>query len=221
MLNDKFSMSRYDNILYAKRNIVDSIYSESRLEGIAVTYPDTQEIFDGRTVAGLTVEETIKVNNLKHAWHFILDNIDYPMDLRFIKQINSYVGKSVVINEGILRTADVKVGGTHWRPEIPNESNVQNNIELIVNDKNSSATEKAISLCLYIMRGQLFMDGNKRTAQIAANKIMIENGVGILCIPVEKQNEFLKLLIDFYESNAPEIITEFFYKNCIDGANLK
>ncbi len=64
MIQDKFSMEQQDNIFYAKRNIVDSIYSQSKLEGIAVTFPDTQEIYEGRSVAGLSVEDIVKVNNL-------------------------------------------------------------------------------------------------------------------------------------------------------------
>ena len=35
---------------------------------------------------------------------------------------------------------------------------------------------------LYGMRSQLFWDGNKRTSMIIANKIMIENGKGIITI---------------------------------------
>ncbi|MGN0607893.1 MAG: Fic family protein [Oscillospiraceae bacterium] len=203
--------------MYAKRNIIDTIYSEAKLEGIGVTYPDTQEIYEGRAVAGLTVEETIKVNNLKHAWQFILDNITYPLDLRFIKQINTEVGNGVVINAGDLRQIDVKIGGTSWRPDIPDENTAKQFISETMNDDNLSASDKAIDMMLYIMRSQLFMDGNKRTAQLAANKIMIENGAGIICIPVDKQREFVSLLIDFYESGSKEKISGFIYEHCIDG----
>lgn len=216
-MNNKFIMKTIDNILYAKRNIVDSIYSESRLEGIGVTYPDTMEIYEGRTVAGLTIEETMKVNNLKHAWHFVFDNIDYPLNLRFIRQINAEVGRGLILNSGNIRTLDVKIGGTAWRPEIPNEEKANEYFCQVVNDKNMSETDKAIDVMLYIMRTQLFMDGNKRTAQVVANKIMISGGAGIICIPVEKQKEFLTLLVEFYESNNKETISKFIYDNCIDG----
>ena len=53
---DKYKMTQKDNILFAKRNIVDSIYSEAKLEGISVTFPSTYEIFNGRAVAGLSVD---------------------------------------------------------------------------------------------------------------------------------------------------------------------
>ena len=51
MMQDKFFMEQQDNLFYAKRNIVDSIYSQSKLEGIAVTFPEVQEIYEGRSVA--------------------------------------------------------------------------------------------------------------------------------------------------------------------------
>ena len=84
-MENKFQLTRQENIFLAKRNIIDSIYRESRLEGIALTFPETAEIYEGRNVAGLTVDEVVKVNNLKHAWNFILDTADYPIDIRYIR----------------------------------------------------------------------------------------------------------------------------------------
>ena len=118
-MDDLYTMSKADNIMYAKRCIVDSIYKQSRLEGIAVTFPETQEIYEGRSVSGLSVEDIIKVNNLKHGWQFIFDTIDYLLDLRYIRQINLEVGNGIVTDAGNLRTAAVSIGGTSWRPDIP------------------------------------------------------------------------------------------------------
>lgn len=217
-VKDKYSMSLDDNIFYAKRNIIDTIYSEAKLEGIGVTYPDIYEIYEGRTVSDLSLDETLKINNLKHAWQFILGNLDYPIDLRFIRQVNNEIGQRVVMNSGNLRTLDVKIGGTNWRPVIPNEDDVKKSLDSIL-CSNSTTTEKAINLMLYIMRSQLFMDGNKRTAQIVANKVMISSGVGIICIPVDKQSNFIELLIEYYESNNSDVISNFIYDYCIDGFN--
>ena len=220
ILIDKFSMSVNDNLLFAKRNIVDSIYKEAKLEGIAVTYPDTNEIFNVITVAGLSVDDTIKINNLKHAWEFVLTTLDYPISLRYIRQINSEIGRGIVFREGILRDADVSIGGTSWKPDIPNENKVEGFIEDIIKNTDNSATDRAVDTMLYVMRSQLFFDGNKRTAQLLANKIMIENGVGIISIPVEDQREFMNLLIDFYETNNSDTIKEFVYERCIDGYGI-
>ncbi len=217
-MENKFKLSLEDNVMYAKRNIIDSIYSEARLEGVGVTYPDTQEIYEGRAVAGLTIEETIKVNNLKHAWQFVLDNIQYPLDLRFIRQVNQEVGKGIMLDAGNLRVIDVKIGGTAWKPDIPNENEIKEYIES-VNASSDSATDKAIDIMLFIMRSQMFMDGNKRTAQIVANKIMINGGAGIVSIPVDKQREFIAKLIDYYETGDSTDLKSFIYDFCIDGFN--
>lgn len=64
---NKYRMIQRDNILFAKRNLVDSLYSEARLEGIKVTFPEAYQIVNGRTVTGFSVDDTIKINNLKHA----------------------------------------------------------------------------------------------------------------------------------------------------------
>ena len=219
-MDNLFRMTKTDNILYAKRCIVDSIYKQSRLEGIAVTFPETMEIYEGRSVAGLSVEDVIKVNNLKHAWQFIFDTVDYPMDLRYIRQINQEVGNGIVTDAGELRQAPVSIGGTSWKPGIPDYSKAESDVQAIMGT-DASVTDKAITLMLYIMRSQLFYDGNKRTAQIAANQVMIQGGAGILAIPVEKQPEFFKFLVKYYETAIVTDIKNFLYQTSIDGFNKK
>lgn len=215
MIIDKYHMTRKENIFYAKRTIVDNIYRSARLEGIAVTFPDTQMIVEGRSVAGLSVEEIIKINNLKHAWHFILESIDYPMDLLYIRQLNQEIGKSIVPNSDTLRMSDVRIEGTTWKPNIPDEIIVKKELDTILNIQN--ITDRSISLMLYLMRSQLFYDGNKRVAQLAANQIMIQNGAGLISIPVEQQDIFFKKLILYYESGKMEDIKDFIYNTSIDG----
>lgn len=74
---------------------------------------------------------------------------------------------------------------------------------------------------LYGMRAKLFWDGNKRTSTICANKIMIENGAGIIKVPDNKLEEFNTLLTEFYDTNNDEKIEEFILNNCIDGIILE
>lgn len=70
---------------------------------------------------------------------------------------------------------------------------------------------------LYGIKAQLFWDGNKRTSTIVANKIMIENGAGIIKVPDNKLEEFNVLLSDYYTNDNKEDIKKFIYNNCIDG----
>lgn len=212
----KYNMSREDNLMYAKRSIVDSIYKESRLEGIAVTFPETQEIFEGRSVGGLSVQDVIKVNNLKHAWQFVFDTIDYPLDIKYLRQLNMEIGRGIITETGNLRMADVSIGGTAWKPPIPDYSQVEAEVEEIM-QSSMDTTDRAITMMLYVMRSQMFFDGNKRTAQLAANQIMIQNGAGIIAIPVEAQKDFFGLLINYYETGYKKEIAKFVSSTSIDG----
>ncbi len=63
----------------------------------------------------------------------------------------------------------------------------------------------------------MFWDGNKRTSTICANKIMIENGCGIIKIPDNRLEKFNELLSEFYSTNNSEVLKQFIYENCIDG----
>ena len=102
---------------------------------------------------------------------------------------------------------------------MPEEEVVKKQIAEILKIKNT--TERAIEYMLYGMRSQLFWDGNKRTSMICANKIMIENGNGIIKVPDNKLEEFNTLLSEFYMSNDKVKIKQFIFANCIDGITFK
>jgi len=65
-MEDKYNMSLEQNVFVAKRNIVDYIWKSANLEGINVTYPETQQIYDGGNIAHLRIDEIVTINNLKH-----------------------------------------------------------------------------------------------------------------------------------------------------------
>ena len=90
-----------------------------------------------------------------------------------------------------------------------------------ITDGSNSITERAIRIMLYLMRAQVFWDGNKRTSMIVANKIMIENGKGIITIKEEFINEFNKLLSEYYTTGDNNSIVRFIYDNCIFGLEIK
>ena len=103
----------------AKRLLVDSIWRTAKIEVDGVTFPDTQEIFDGRAPEGMSVDDIVTVNNIKRAWGFLLGNIDYPVDWQYIREYNRIIGEGLVRDAGRLREYGVRIGGTGWVPEIP------------------------------------------------------------------------------------------------------
>ena len=184
-----------------------------------MTYPDTEAIFNGLSVAGVAVKDIIAVNNLKHAWQFVLDSLDYPVDYPFICQINRLVGgDNLVYHAGFIRNVPVTIGGTSWKPEMPIESKIKE--DLLEIRAIPEPTDRALTLMLYIMRKQMFLDGNKRTAMLAGNAEMISSGCGIISVPIEKQRDFTMLLINYYESGDMAKIKDFLYEGCIDGIDF-
>ena len=214
-MEDKYKMTLEENIFVAKRNIVDSIWKSANLEGIAVTYPQIETIFQGLGIQNMKVKDINAIVNLKHSWEFILENIEYPVDLNYICKINQLIGEA-----NVNPFPGLSMGGTDWKPEIPDKEKVNDSLNKILESENS-ATEKAINLMLYLMRSQLFYDGNKRTSMMAANQVMIQNGAGIISVPIKYQEEFLELLVKFYETNNMDEIKELIYNHCIDGINFK
>ena len=118
---------------------------------------------------------------------------------------------------GKIRTEDVLISGTLWRPEIPDVERLHK--ELVEIMAMPSATDRALTLMLWIMRSQIFKDGNKRVATIASNKVLIENGCGIVAVPVELDGTFKQMLVNYYESNDNRAIKKFLYDKCMDGLN--
>ena len=221
-MENKFNLTREQNIFIAKRNIVDYIWKSANLEGIGVTYPETQAIYDGGVVNGLTVDKIIAINNLKYAWEFILENVGIEYDYKALCQIHKLTCDKLVLDGelGRIRTTPVNIGGTSWKPQFPIESQIKEELDGLLNQPKKTKTEISIEIMLWIMRRQMFIDGNKRVAMLFANKIMIDNGCGIITISQENQPTFFEKLIKFYESGDNTDLKQWIYDNCIDGIEL-
>ena len=90
-------------------------------------------------------------------------------------------------------------------------------LQELLENKDKSATEKSIELMYHLMRNQIFWDGNKRTATLIANKYMIDNGAGLINIPLDYWDEWNKLISDYYYDNDMSKIKEWTYKIGIQG----
>lgn len=217
-MDDKYNLTKEQNIFIAKRNIVDYIWKSANLEGIAVTYPDTQVIYDGGVVNGLAVDDIVVINNLKYAWKFILET-DVLYDLNLLYYLHRLVMDKLVPfgDLGKLRSTPVNIGGTKWKPDFPIESKIKEGLDEVLSQVGKSKTLIAIDVMLYIMRSQMFIDGNKRVAMLFANKYMVDNGCGIITIANDIQKTFYEKLIKFYESGDVSDLEKWLYDNAIDG----
>lgn len=218
-MNRKYNLTIEENIFVAKRNIVDYIWKSARLEGINVTFPQTYAILEKAHVSNVDVEDILKITNLKHAWQTMFDEINHPLDVNFLCRLNGEIARDEALKWGVLRTGKVFISGTDYVPPVPDEAVASDQLDNLLSIENP--TERAIEVMLWGMKSQLFWDGNKRTAMLAANKIMIENGCGIISVPNEHLEKFNEVLCDFYTNNTLEEAKRFVYEYCIDGIDFE
>ena len=203
------------NIDFAKRHLVDTIYKQAILEGVATTFADTESIIEGGKVNNMTSEDVLKIVNLKHAWEFILNKNVILSNTNFVLlcEINRMVEEGFYYTAGKIRNTPVTIGGTIWKPDLPIESVIKEELGEIFN-KDLNDVDVAIELLLYIMKKQIFIDGNKRTAVIYSNHYLISKGKGIIAIPAELTEEFKDLLILYYEGKDEIKIKKFIKGKC-------
>lgn len=218
-ITDKFDMTKEDNIFNAKRIMVDSIYKQANLEGIAVTFADTQSILNDVNIENITPTEISKVCCLRDGWNYLFDHIDDDVDMIFLETIHELIARFDVPYQylGKLRSEDVMISGTDWRPDLPDADIIYRDLQEL--NQIECITDRALSIGLYIMRSQVFKDGNKRVGSFAANKILIANGKGIFNVPVKLDGVFKQKLVDYYESNDSKDFKLWIVENCIEGVN--
>ncbi len=202
------------NLDFARANMKANIYDQAVLEGVATSFPQTEEIIDNGKVNGMTALDVQKILNLKHAWEFVLDQdvIQAKSDYYVLCHIARLVNEGIFADGGRIRGVPVTIGGSFYIPPLPIESEVKERIEEIL-QSDKEDIDKAINLCLYTMKTQVFIDGNKRAAVIFANHFLIAHGQGFLVIPEVHVAEFKKLLVSYYEGEDSGIITAFLRDN--------
>ena len=214
-VEEELTLEVSNNIDFARKHLADTIYKQAILEGVATTLSDTESIIEGGKVNDMSSEDIMKVVNLKHAWEFILNKnvILSKTDYSILCTINKLVEEGFYYSTGILRSTPVKIGGTTWTPDIPIESDIKEDLRNIL-EANQDDLEKAIKLLLYVVKKQMFIDGNKRTSVIFANHFLVSRGKGLIVIPAEKVEKYKNLLIKYYETDDSKEIEKFIIDNC-------
>ncbi len=192
-----------------------NIYNQAVLDGIATTFPQTEEIIDNGKVTGMIATDVQKILNLKHAWEFILDKdvVASQSDYYVLSYIARLINEGFFAEGGRIRGVPVRIGASSYVPPLSNEIDVKDKIQEIT-EEHDDAINVAIKLCLYCMKTQIFLDGNKRAAVIFANHYLISRGGGFLVIPKKEVPEFKNLLVKYYEGDDISIISDFMKNNC-------
>ena len=216
---DKYNLTPEQNIFLAKKNWDENVYCGMRMENRAVTFPQTKTILEGVNVPNVRLDDIQAILNMRDAWNFCLNTMSEPLSLDYLCRLNGYVARNEALEWGKLRTGAVQISGTDYTPPVPMWEQAEKEFDSILNADNT-ATERALNVFTWSARSQLFWDGNKRTSLIAANKVLITSGAGMLTVKESNMERFNELLVDFYNTGNPDRVKEFLYNNSIIGVTV-
>lgn len=183
---------------------IDLSWKSSQIEGNTYSLLETERLLrESKTADGKTQEEATMLLNHKYALRFILDNPDYLQELTLshIEDIHSLLTQGLSVDKGI-RHRRVGITGTNYRP-LDNEFQIREAMRDscdLINSKND-VFEKALLALVLISYIQAFSDGNKRTARITSNAILIANGYCPLSFRSVDSIDYKKAMLIFYEQN--------------------
>lgn len=196
-----------------ERLAIDLSWKSSQIEGNTYSLLETEKLLkDKETAAGKTKEEAIMLLNHKDALDFIIDNPNYlyPLSVSKIEDIHSILVKELDVERN-LRKRRVGISGTNYRP-LDNEFQITEALQNacdVINGK-ESVFEKALLALVLISYIQPFMDGNKRTARIISNAILINMGYCPLSFRTVNSIDYKKAMLLFYEQNNLSNFKEIF-----------
>ena len=219
---DKFHLTQDQNRRFARKNLVRLIFTNSRFEGLTTTLPQTQTIVDGMSAAGVSIDDTNVIVQLKRGWQYII-NENKPLSLKIEQNINLLVARYDSLDPGNFRTGEVTVelgnNRGEYKPDSLNYKQEEKFFDELMHSDTSIA-DKAMTLMYHNMRNQLFWDGNKRTATLAANKLMIDHGAGLINVPLDRWDKWNELISKYYLSGEMNALKDWTYENGIQGVVL-
>ncbi len=196
-----------------ERLAIDLSWKSSQIEGNTYSLLETERLLKEReTAAGKTKEEAIMLLNHKDALDFIVENPDYliPLSVLKIEDIHSLLIKELAVDKH-LRKRRVGISGTNYRP-LDNEFQIHEALESsckLVNKK-ENIFEKALLILLLISYIQPFMDGNKRTARIVSNAVLMNYKYCPISFRTVDSVDYKKAMLLFYEQNNISRFKEIF-----------
>ncbi|MBF7126202.1 Fic family protein [Pediococcus pentosaceus] len=220
---DIYSFTSEENRRFARSNFTKLVHTNARFEGINTTLPQTQTIMDGMSVAGVPVEDVLTIVNLKRGWQYVTtETAEMTLDIE--KAINKIVAAEDALVPGELRQGQggVNLGDEEFfEPPLINQQEEQTFLQKTLTNSHTTTTDKALTIMYHNMRQQIFWDGNKRTATLSANKIMIDGGAGLINVPLDKWAKWNELIADFYRTNDMQAVKEWTYQNGIQGLEVR
>ena len=205
--------------MLANRMLPEYIFDTAQLENNPLTFPEVKTLMDGVTIGGHKISDVEQILNIKNAWLCLLDDIklnQFSVTKALFNKLNKLIAHEEALYSGQFRNGSVGIAGT-VKYKSPNFNELDNifdsEINLIL--ENFDPIEQAIRIFLWGSLNQFYWDGNKRTARLIANGILINSGIGIFNIKAKDILEFNTLMIDFYDTQIADNIVKFLNEKAI------
>lgn len=196
-----------------ERLAIDLSWKSSQIEGNTYSLLETERLIrEKETASGKTKEEAVMLLNHKDALDFIIAHTDYliPLTVSKIEDIHSILTKELAVERN-LRKRRIGISGTNYKP-LDNEFQILEALKDtcdVINGK-ENVFEKALLALVLISYIQPFMDGNKRTARIVSNAILMNYGYCPLSFRTVNSIDYKKAMLLFYEQSNISNFKEIF-----------
>ncbi len=206
-------LSTSEYIKELERLSIDLSWKSSQIEGNTYSLLETERLLkEKETAAGKSKDEAIMLLNHKEAIDFLIENPDYlnPLTVSKIEDIHSILTKGLGVSRNI-RTRRVGISGTNYKP-LDNEFQIKEALGAmctLINGR-SSVFEKALLALVLISYIQPFGDGNKRTARIVSNAILMNDKHCPISFRTVDSVAYKKAMLLFYEQNNIVAFKEIF-----------
>ncbi|MEO6683702.1 MAG: Fic family protein [Ginsengibacter sp.] len=196
-----------------ERLAIDLSWKSSQIEGNTYSLLETERLFkEQKTAEGKSKDDATMLLNHKESINFIFANPDYvvPLTIRVIEDIHSILIQDLEVDRNI-RQRRVGVTGTNYKP-LDNEHQIREALDAmctLINAKENIFDKSLLALILlsYI---QAFNDGNKRTARIISNALLIANQYCPISYRTIDAIEYKKAMLIFYEKNNISAVKQIF-----------
>jgi Fic family protein len=210
------NISNLDETAYKKemeRLAIDLSWKSSQIEGNTYSLLETELLLTKKeTAAGKPQTDAIMLLNHKDAINFILKNKDYvtPLSVNGIEDIHNILIKDLGVVRNI-RKRRVGISGTNYRP-LDNEHQIREALQTmceLINGK-SGVFEKTLLALVLLSYIQAFTDGNKRTARIISNAVLVANNYCPISFRTVDPVEYKKAILVFYEQHNINPVKDIF-----------
>lgn len=214
-------MNKQETEYIIEKYLNEIVYRIAKVEIPTITHDQTTLILENKEVknSDLNENDIISIKNIFKDFNYMCQTLEEKISVDKILFLHDTIANHQALESGVIRYGDVTISGVEYLPPSPREIDLEQLFEKEVNILKEQylkhPIEAAIDYLLIACRNQFFWDGNKRTAFMVANYILLQTGNGTIGIDEKINDCFSMLLSEYYETGKKEKIAKFLYEQCL------